>query len=142
MDSQRVPAGGWTGHAAETPGQLVQPGTLLNDRYEVGDWLAERSFGEIRRGRDVADGRLVMLTVFRPSLMSQPQTRTALEGFVQLASQLDHKNIAATYGLYGGMADNQPVSYLVSEHIDGSTLADMIAKKRSTQKMFSLKSTY
>ena len=61
---------------------------------------------------------------------------------VQVASQLDHKNIATTYGLFGAQVGTDPVAYLACEFVDGQTLREMLEKKRASGRAFSLKGAY
>jgi serine/threonine-protein kinase len=56
--------------------------------------------------------------------------------------QLDHKNVGATYGLFGAMVGSDAVAYLAAEYIDGQTLRDMLQKKVAAGRTFSLKGTY
>ncbi|HEY7958058.1 MAG TPA: protein kinase, partial [Polyangia bacterium] len=114
----------------------------LNDRYQVDDFLGRSPYGEIYRGRDLADGRLITIKAITPQLLADAQVRTRLEREIQVAVQLDHKNIGVTYGLFGAMVGNDPVAYLAAEYVDGQTLREMVEKKRAAGRTFSLKGTY
>ena len=56
------------------------------------------------------------------------QVRARLDQEVKIAVQLEHKNIATTYGLFGASLGNDPIAYLASESIDGQSLREMIDK--------------
>jgi serine/threonine protein kinase len=134
-----------------SPGAGVAPGmtaarlangTRLNDRYEIEELLGRTPYGETYRARDLATGQLVSIKALAPSLVSDAATMERLTREIQVATQLDHKNIAATYGLFGAQVGADPVAYLACEFVDGQSLRDMIEKKRATGRAFSLKGAY
>jgi len=120
----------------------LAPGVRLNDRYEIEAPLGAGVYGDLYQAKDLADGRTVTVKVLSPALIADPRVQKRLEREVQIATQLDHKNIGATYGLYGAQVGAEAIAYLACEHIDGQTLRDMVAKKRSSARTFSLKGTY
>jgi serine/threonine-protein kinase len=128
--------------AAARGAPRLKPGTTLNDRYQIDELVARTFYGEIYRGRDLGDGRMVTIKAIPPQLIADAQVRTRLEREIQIAVQLDHKNVGATYGLFGAMVGSDPVSYLATEHIDGQSLREMIDKKKSGGRGFSIKGTY
>lgn len=117
-------------------------GTTLNDRYQIDDFLGATAYGEAYRGRDLSDGRLVTVKVISPALIGDARARQRLEREIQIAGQLDHKNVGATYGLFGAVVGSDSVAYLAAEYIDGQTLREMIEKKKAAGRTFSLKGTY
>src|SRR5581483_1587433 len=94
------------------------------------------------RARDLADQRPVTIKALSPQLLSDARVRQRLEREIQIAVQLDHKNVGVTYGLFGAMVGSDAVSYLATEFVDGQTLREMIDKKRASGRTFSLKGTY
>ena len=129
------PAGGMTG-------ARLANGVRLNDRYEIEEFLGRTPYGESYRARDSASGQLVAMKALSPALIADGATMERLTGEVQTATQLDHKNIASTYGLFGAQVGSDPVAYLACEFVDGQTLRDMLEKKRSSGRAFSLKGAY
>ncbi|HEX6838657.1 MAG TPA: protein kinase, partial [Polyangia bacterium] len=129
------PAGGMTG-------ARLANGVRLNDRYEVEELLGRTPYGESYRARDLASGQLVTIKALNPALIADGATMERLTREVQVASQLDHKNIAATIGLFGAQVGSDPVAYLACEFVDGQTLRDMLEKKRASGRAFSLKGAY
>jgi serine/threonine-protein kinase len=126
-----------SGQAARLP-----TGTVLNDRYQIDEFVAHTPYGQMFRARDLADNRQVTIKALAPQLLGDARVRQRLEREIQLAVQLDHKNVGATYGLFGAMVGSDAVSYLATEFVDGQTLREMIDKKRATGRTFSLKGTY
>lgn len=129
------PAGGMSG-------ARLANGVRLNDRYEIEELLGRTPYGESYRARDLASGQLVAIKALTPALIADGATMERLTREVQLAAQLDHKNIAATYGLFGAQVGADPVAYLACEFVDGQTLRDMLDKKRASGRAFSLKGAY
>jgi hypothetical protein len=137
VDDQGGPA---TSKAASKP--RLADGLVLNDRYQIDTLVGHSVYGETYRARDIADGKLVSIKALTPQLVADAGVRQRLEREIQIAVQLDHKNIAATFGLFGATVGNDPVAYLATEHVSGQTLREMIDKKREGGKTFSLKGAY
>src|SRR5262249_59798138 len=87
-------------------------------------------------------GQLVTIKALAPQLIRDAATMERLTNEIQIASQLDHKNIAATIGLFGAQVGNDPVAYLACEYVDGQSLREMLDKKRTQGRAFSLKGAY
>jgi serine/threonine-protein kinase len=136
------PAGGAPAKARGGGAPRIAAGVTLNDRYQVDDFAGPSAYGEVYRGRDLSDGRLVIIKAINPGLLADARVRTKLEKEIQIAVQLDHKNVGATYGLFGAMVGSDAVAYLAAEYVDGQTLREMIEKKRAAGRTFSLKGTY
>jgi serine/threonine protein kinase len=117
-------------------------GTVLNDRYQIDEFVGATAYGQMFRARDLADGRQVTIKALAPQPLADARVRSRLEREIQVAVQLDHKNVGATYGLFGAMVGADAVSYLATEFVDGQTLREMIDKKRAQGRTFSLKGTY
>jgi serine/threonine-protein kinase len=123
-------------------GPRLAAGAVLSDRYQVDSFIGPTPYGELYRGRDQQSGALVNLQVLSTRLAGDAAVRARLERQVQIAVQLDHKNIAVTHGLGQANVGGDEVLYLASEAVDGQSLRDMLEKKRSQGKGFSLKGTY
>ncbi len=117
-------------------------GTMLNDRYQIEALLGRNAYGELYRARDAADSKLVSILALHPTLVASADVRERLDREVRIAVQLEHKNIAAIFGLFGATVGNDPVAYLATENIDGQSLREMIDKKRGMGRAFSLKGAY
>jgi serine/threonine-protein kinase len=130
------------GSAMPGPAQRLANGYVLNERYEIERLTGRSVYAEIYKARDVADGKLVTIKVLHAPLVADAAVRSRLEREIQTAVQLDHKNIAATVGLFGATVGNDAVAYLASEYIDGQSLREMIDKKRAGGRAFSIKGSY
>src|SRR4051795_10503926 len=135
-------AGGATAKARGGGQPRLPTGTVLNDRYQIDEFVGPHFYGEVYRGRDLSDGRLVTVKAISPQLLADPRVRTKLEREIQIAVQLDHKNVGVTHGLFGAMVGADAVAYLAAEYVDGQTLREMIEKKKAAGRPFSIKGTY
>jgi serine/threonine-protein kinase len=135
-------AGGPRSTTARAGQPRLPPGTTLNDRYQVDEFVGPHFYGEVYRGRDLSDGRLVTIKAISPQLLADGRVRQKLEREIQIAVQLDHKNVGVTHGLFGAMVGSDAVAYLAAEYVDGQTLREMIEKKKAAGRTFSIKGTY
>jgi hypothetical protein len=117
-------------------------GTVLNDRYHIEALSGRSPYGELYRARDASDGKMVTILAMHQPLVADAAVRARLEKEVKVAVQLEHKNIATTYGLFGATVGSDSIAYLASEFIDGQTLREMIDKKRGLGRAFSIKGGY
>jgi eukaryotic-like serine/threonine-protein kinase len=93
-------------------------------RYEPGDLLGEGGGGEVRSAKDQDIGRRVALKRLRP----EHRSTDALLRFVQeirTTGQLEHPNIVPIHDVG---VDERGDYYFVMKHIDGETLASIIAR--------------
>lgn len=87
--------------------------------YTVVERIAAGSQGELYRAWDRERKCDVALKVLRPELLSDEESRTALEREAQALSWLRHPHIAAIYD-FGSVAG---IDFLVTEFVSGTTLA-------------------
>ncbi|HLV86603.1 MAG TPA: protein kinase [Candidatus Sulfotelmatobacter sp.] len=101
----------------------LAPGTMLG-QYEILAPLGAGSMGEVYRARDIRLNREVAIKVL-PELVSSDRDRLIrFETEARAAASLNHPNILAVYqmGTYYG------VPYLVSELLEGKTLAETLRR--------------
>jgi serine/threonine protein kinase/Tol biopolymer transport system component len=100
---------------ALTPGSRVGP-------FEIVGSLGAGGMGEVYRARDTRLHRDVALKVL-PELLSQdPDRRARFEREATVLAALNHRNIAAVYGIA------ESVNAIVMEFVEAETLADRIAR--------------
>lgn len=113
---------------------MTQPSSggpvVLGDRYELGGVLGRGGMAEVHEGRDLRLGRRVAIKVLRADLARDPsfQARFRREG--QSAASLNHPAIVAVYDTGEDLVDGTAVPYIVMEHVDGSTLRDLLHSGR------------
>jgi Tol biopolymer transport system component len=101
----------------------LAPGTRLGP-YEILSALGAGGMGEVYRARDTSLGRDVALKVLPGALAHDPDRLVRFEREARLLASLNHPNVAHIYGFdtaHGAAA-------LVLELVEGSTLADRIAR--------------
>jgi serine/threonine-protein kinase len=114
----------------------------LNERYEIEELIGRGPYGESYRARDLASGQLVCIRALDSQLVSDAATMERLAAAIAKAATLEHKNVAATYGLFGAQVGTDPVAYLACEFVDGQSLREMLEKKIATGLAFSIKGAY
>src|SRR5271165_6031680 len=101
----------------------LAPGTRLS-QYEILSPLGAGSMGEVYRARDTRLGRDVAIKVLPELASTAPDRLQRFEVEAKAAAALNHPNILAVYqmGTYAG------VPYLVSELLEGKTLAETVRR--------------
>jgi serine/threonine protein kinase len=98
---------------------------VLNSRYEVESRLGEGGMAKVFAGTDRLLGRKVAVKV----LSSQyAQDKTFVERFrreAQAAAGLNHPNVVSVFDT----GSDDGVHYIVMEHVEGRTLADIIGEE-------------
>lgn len=116
----------------------LAPGAVLRGRFTIERFVGRGPLGEVYRAGDASDGKPVLVQLVQRELLRDGQTRIRLEQDIAIAAQLEHKNIAATYGFFG---DGENL-FIAAEPVDGSSLRQMLEKKLKTGRAFTLKGAY
>jgi Tol biopolymer transport system component len=99
----------------------LNPGARLG-AYEVISRLGAGAMGEVYRARDSRLGRDVALKILPAEFAGNADRRRRFEQESRAASALSHPNIVAVYDV----GDQDGVSYIVSELVEGESLRDLI----------------
>ncbi|MSP63702.1 MAG: serine/threonine protein kinase, partial [Myxococcales bacterium] len=131
---------GGTAGSSGPPGgpPRLAAGTRLGGRFTIEEFLGQSPFAEIFRASDASDGKKVVIKWLHRELLHDAHARARLEQELAIAAQLEHKNISQTYGFW--FEGEQP--YLAVEDLEGTTLREMLEKKRASGRAFSLKGAY
>lgn len=97
---------------------------LLNDRYELGERLAEGTFFYTHRGRDTSTGRAVAIKVLKPEYAGDEAFTSRLLAEAQSAIHLRHANIAEVYEAWL----ERGTVVIITEWIRGINLKDRIRR--------------
>ncbi|HEY1556705.1 MAG TPA: serine/threonine-protein kinase [Kofleriaceae bacterium] len=100
-------------------------GTVLEDRYQVGERLAEGAMGSVWRGERVKLGRQVAIKIMHEQLPDELASRERFEREAKLMARLDHPNCVSVidFGLHGGMP------FLVMELVHGTSLQELLDRE-------------
>src|SRR5258705_8443973 len=98
-------------------------GTRLGP-YEIIAPLGAGGMGEVYRARDTRLDRIVAIKILPEHLSSRPEARERFEREARAISSLSHANICQLHDV--GQQDG--ISYLVMEYLEGETLADRLSK--------------
>jgi serine/threonine-protein kinase len=135
---QMTPAGAVPGGSTpQGPGPRLVAASVLAGRFTIDRFLSRLPLGELYYATDGNDGRAVWVQLLDAELLGGG-ARAQIDQDVGFACHLDHKNIAATSGIFN---DGDRV-FVVGEAIDGSTLGEMLDRKRAAGQSFTLKSAY
>jgi serine/threonine protein kinase len=99
----------------------VAAGTRLA-HYDVSGLLGSGGMGEVYRATDTRLKRDVALKILPPSMAGDPSHLSRFEREARVLASLNHRNIAAIYGL----EESGGIRFLVLELVQGPTLAERI----------------
>ena len=98
---------------------------VIDGRYELQRKLGRGGVAEVYLARDQKLDRAVAVKVLFPALASDPGFVERFRAGAQAAAALDHPNIVTVYDW--GEANGR--YYVVMEHVEGDSLADVIARE-------------
>jgi len=101
----------------------LDSGTRLGP-YEITGLLGAGGMGEVYRARDTQLGRDIAVKVLPASLANDTHRLARFEREAQLLAALHHPHIAVIHSL----AEHEGTRYLAMELIEGTTLADLVAR--------------
>jgi tRNA A-37 threonylcarbamoyl transferase component Bud32 len=95
-------------------------------KYELLDAVGQGAFGTVYKARDVELDRVVAIKVPRAGNLAGPQELDRFLREARSVAQLRHPSIVTVHDV--GQADGVP--YLVSDFVEGVTLADLLSARR------------
>ncbi|MGR6975058.1 protein kinase domain-containing protein [Streptomyces cynarae] len=105
---------------------MRQPETV-GGRYELGDLLGRGGMAEVRLGRDRRLGRTVAVKTLRHDMARDLSFRERFRREARAAASLNHPSVVAVYDSGEHQAaDGQCIPYIVMEHVQGTTLAELL----------------
>jgi Tol biopolymer transport system component len=104
-------------------GMSLDPGAKLGV-FEVVARLGAGAMGEVYRARDSRLGRDVAIKILPSEFSHDPDRRRRFEQESRAASALSHPNIVTVFDV----GDQDGVSYIVSELVEGESLRDLIER--------------
>ncbi len=101
----------------------LESGTRLG-QYEIAAKLGEGAMGEVYRAHDTRLGRDIAIKILPAEFAQSPDRRRRFEQEWRAAAALSHANIVALYDA----GDQDGVSYIASELVEGEPLRDLIGR--------------
>src|SRR4029453_4151446 len=92
--------------------------------YHVLATLGTGGMGEVYRARDTRLDRVVAIKILPAATAADPEYRARFEREACAISQLNHPHICTLFDV----GEENGVSFLVMEHLEGETLADHLKK--------------
>ena len=105
---------------------MLEPGSLLGQRYEILRILGEGGMGAVYKARDVELNRMVALKVIRPDLAGNQAIIDRFKQELLLATQVTHKNVIRIYDL----SEADGMKFITMEYVEGEDLRGLMMKKQ------------
>jgi tRNA A-37 threonylcarbamoyl transferase component Bud32 len=98
-------------------------GTLLDSRFDVGEFLARGGFANVMEGYDREQKQRCAIKVFRSEVKEQAWIQRRFEQEVAALQKVRHPNVVSIYA-HGSAPSGAP--YLVMEFVEGKNLREML----------------
>jgi len=105
-----------------TAPELMVPGTVLAQRYEIQALVGHGGMGVVYQARDRELDRVVALKVIRPELARRPETLERFKHELVLARQITHRNVTRIYDL----GQSEGVKFITMEFVEGRHLKSLL----------------
>jgi serine/threonine protein kinase len=103
-----------------------EPGTVLDDKYEIVQRLGSGGMGEVYLVRHVHLQELRVVKILRQDLAADPVAQRRFVREARLATQIKHPNVAILYD-FSRLADGS--FYMVWEHIEGQDVGNWLRQR-------------
>ncbi|MDD3394237.1 MAG: protein kinase [Anaerotignum sp.] len=104
---------------------LLNPGTVLGDRYEIIEKIGSGGMAMVYRGKDKKLDRYVTIKVLREEFIGDDEFIERFRSEACSAARLSHPNIVRVYDV----GEDSEINYIVMEYIHGDTLKQAIRQK-------------
>lgn len=104
---------------------LLNPGSVLGDRYEIIEKIGSGGMAVVYRGKDKKLDRYVTIKVLREEFIGDEEFIERFRSEACSAARLSHPNIVRVYDV----SEDGEINYIVMEYIHGDTLKTAIRKK-------------
>src|SRR5437588_5797233 len=101
---------------------LLQPGTIIGNRYRLVQILGEGGMGAVYKARDIELDRVIALKVIRPELASNPEILQRFKQELILARQVTDRNVIRIFDL--GEAGG--IKFITMEYVEGESLYQIL----------------
>lgn len=106
------------------------PARIIAGRYRLGSRLGSSLEAAVFEAFDQQVRRSVVLKLVHPDLGDDPQLQRTFRRLMPIAAGLHHPNIAAVHDYGTATWNDREVLYVVSEHLSGGSLRDLLDRGR------------
>lgn len=107
---------------AEDEAGLLEPGTILANRYEVQTLLGEGGMGCVYRAHDRFLDETVALKLLRASFASTQEATMRFRSEIKLARKVTHRNVCRIHEY----SEVDGLRFLSMEYVDGQNLKELV----------------
>jgi serine/threonine protein kinase len=111
--------------------RTLDPGTLLQDRYEIGELIGQGGMGRVYRVYDRNLEKSFAAKVLNADLVKDATSVKRFEQEAQAAASLTHANLVAVYD-YGQSEFGSP--FIVMDYLEGEDLAAILRREGFVEK--------
>src|SRR5438309_348949 len=104
---------------------LLQPGTIIGNRYRLVQILGEGGMGAVYKARDIELDRVIALKVIRPELASNPEILQRFKQELILARQVTDRNVIRIFDL----GEAAGIKFITMEYVEGQSLYQILKEK-------------
>ena len=104
---------------------LLEPGTILANRYEVLEILGEGGMGAVYKAQDLELEREVALKVIRPELASDREILHRFKQELILARQVSDRNVIRIFDL----GEAEKIKFITMEYVEGESLHSLLRQR-------------
>lgn len=112
--------------------QLLQPGDLFGDRFEVVRLRGQGGMGHVYEVEDRVLGKRVALKTLRPDLVDLPKTAQFFREEVLNAREVSHPNVCKIFDLHVDPKRDDALAFTM-ELLEGKTLRELMESKGTLQ---------
>lgn len=116
----------------------LQQGAVVGNRFVIDERVAVDVHGTLYRAVDEKTGKTIAILMMDPAVVGERAITDKVRASVKTATEIRHKNLLGVFG----MGKEGQHRYVARDFVDGQTLADLLDKKASAGKQFTLKGAY
>lgn len=121
-----------TGQPSAGGPSLLQPGTVIDERYEVRQQIGAGGMGAVFEAYDRVKGEAIAIKVLLPGLVANGAARDRFLTEAKLSCKLSHPNIVNVFDVH----TSSGFDYLTMELLQGETLRESIEVRKAARSPF------
>ncbi len=106
---------------------LLNPGTIISDRYEIVRLIGEGGMGSVYEAKHRQIGKRVAIKLLSKDFSEDPETIKRFHQEAQIAGNIGHLNICEVMD-FGVTGDGLP--FIVMEYLSGESLSAILTREK------------